>query len=292
MLKVTVPATSANLGPGFDSLGMALDLYNHFYFLTNDDKEPADVTILPQGSLAHRAADLLASRVGKSFLPRKIAVKSHIPISRGLGSSATLTVAGLMASNIMLKANLSDENLVNLAAEIEGHPDNVAPALVGGLVISMSTSRGIKFLKTLPKKGLKAVVAVPEFQLATETARKVLPRSVPHQDAVYNTSRVGFFITAMMLGDYTNLSLAMEDLLHQPYRQSLIPGLKEVMETALLNGSLGSCLSGAGPSILAFCEKDELKISEAMKSQWREFNIKAITYILNIAKEGASWEEN
>lgn len=291
MLKVIVPATSANLGPGFDSLGLALSLYNHFYFYKSEERVPSDVTILPEGSLTHKAVDLLASRVGKTFPPRKIAVKSYVPISRGLGSSATLTIAGLIASNIILKTNLNEETLVNLAAEIEGHPDNVAPALVGGLVISMSTLTGIKFLKTMPKRDLKAVVAVPEFKLATETARKVLPRSVSHSDAVYNTSRVGFFITAMLLGDYTNLSLAMEDLLHQPYRQSLIPGLKEVMGTALLNGSLGSCLSGAGPSILAFCEKDEHIISDAMKKEWEKFHIIAETHILDIAKQGAAWEE-
>lgn len=291
MLKVSVPATSANLGPGFDSLGMALNLHNHFYFFTNEEKEPPGTEILTQGSLAHRAMSLLASRAGKSFPQTIIAVKTHVPRSRGLGSSATLTIAGLAASNKILKANLNEEQLVNLAAEIEGHPDNVAPALVGGLVISMSTSTGIKFLKTMPKRDLKAIIAVPEFELATEKSRKVLPRRVSHRDAVYNTSRVGFFITAMLLGDYTNLSLAMEDLLHQPYRQSLVPGLKEVMEAALANGSLGSCLSGAGPSILAFCEKEAEEISAAMKKEWGKFGIMADTYILDISERGTTWEE-
>jgi len=289
MLKVSVPATSANLGPGFDAVGIALELYNHFYFCAEKQgKPPAGSSYLPSYSLVQRAVNLVAREAGMPSPTWQVAIEANIPRSRGLGSSASLTVAGLIAANHYLQAGITQEELINLASKIEGHPDNAAPALLGGLVISISTAVGVKYVQTKPGKPLQAVVAVPEFELPTAQARSVLPRQVSHSDAVKNTGRTALFVSSMILGNYENLGLAMEDLLHQPYRLTLVPGLKEVMAAAVSAGALGSCLSGAGPSILAFVNERAREVQEAMVQTWQEKGIKAAAYLLDIAGTGAT----
>lgn len=288
MLKVSVPATSANLGPGFDVLGIALDLHNTFYFCTGaQENPPAGLTYLSANSLVQRAAALVSKEVGTGSINWRVAIESHIPRSRGLGSSASLTVAGLVAANHYLSAGLSAERLLNLAIRLEGHPDNAAPALLGGLVISIVTPEGVKYLKTMPGKPISAVVAVPEFELPTSEARQVLPNKVSHHDAVKNTGRTALFVSAMLMGDYSHLRFAMEDVLHQPYRLSLVPGMREVMTAAVDAGALGSCLSGAGPTMLAFVNERAEEVSASMVEAWDKKGIKARGYVLNIATEGA-----
>lgn len=289
MLKIRVPATSANLGPGFDCVGIALDLYNEFYFFDSKETPPAGCQRLLENSLAHRALEHFARYLDESTPQVNIALKGNVPPSRGLGSSATLTVAGIIAADLLFKANLSQEKLIALASELEGHPDNAAPALCGGLVISLMTSQGLVYKKIIPGKPLKAVVVVPEFELATSEARKVLPSFIKHEDAVKNTGRFGFLMTSLLTGDYSFLSVAMEDFLHQPYRLPLVPGLNQVIKEAVQKGALGSCLSGAGPSILAFADKNEGAIAKVMVDTWKEYNIEAKAYILNIASHGAEY---
>jgi len=288
MIKVCVPATSANLGPGFDSIGLALNLHNEFYFYNKDKEQPPRQSVpLHEKSLVHKAMRKLVARtVGKKAPSLDVAIVSGVPRSRGLGSSATLTVAGLVIANLLLETNLDSEKMINIAAQVEGHPDNAAPALVGGLVISMATPQGYKCLKIMPQKTLQAVVAVPDFELSTSVARQVLPKMAPHRDAVHNTGRFGFFVASLLTGDYRYLSLSMDDLLHQPYRLSLVPGMNKVMEAALQAGALGCCLSGAGPSILAFCDKNCEEISAAMKNNWEFSGISSSTYILEIDNQG------
>lgn len=287
MIKVRVPATSANLGPGFDYVGMALELYNDFYFIEDHEEPiPEGSVLLNSNSLTHQAYGLLAERIKKKISPPKIALYSSIPRARGLGSSASLTVAGLVAGNIILRAGLEQDELIELATRLEGHPDNAVPALLGGLVVCMTASGRVRHLKFMPQKPLQVVVAVPEFELPTSDSRKVLPTEVSHRDAVQNTGRFGFFIAAMLTGDYRHLSFAMEDLLHQPYRSQLVPGMKNVMSAALEAGALGSCLSGAGPSILALCDTKVKQICEGMQQAWKEHEIKAEMYVLNIAVNG------
>jgi len=289
MIKVRVPATSANLGPGFDYVGMALELYNDFYFLEDTNEHiPGGSIFLNSNSLTHQAYGLLADKIKKKMSPPKIAIHSGIPRARGLGSSASLTVAGLVAGNIISNAGLDQDELIELATRLEGHPDNAVPALLGGLVVCMTASGRVRYLKFMPQKPLQVVVAVPEFELPTSDSRKVLPSEVSHRDAVQNTGRFGFFIAAMLTGDYRHLSFAMEDLLHQPYRSHLVPGMKKVMSAALEEGALGSCLSGAGPSILALCDTKVNQVSEGMKQAWKEHGIKAEIYVLNIAVDGTS----
>ena len=290
MLKVCVPATSANLGSGFDCVGIALDLYNELYFYKEKESDvPSGATLLPKESLAHRGMELVAEAVGQKVPDLNIAIKTVVPRSRGLGSSATLAVAGLVAANVILEANLKEEEIISLASRIEGHPDNAAPALIGGLVISVTSAQGIKYIKVKPQNPLRVIVAVPDFKLATAAARKVLPVVVPHQDAVFNTGRFGLLMTSFLTGDYQLLKLAMEDRLHQPYRLPLVPGLKEVISAAVSRGALGSCLSGAGPSVLAFCDQQVEGISKVMADTWKEYGVSARTYLLEIAEEGTRY---
>lgn len=292
MLKVRVPATSANLGPGFDAVGIALKLYNDFYIRPQGKGHcPADSVLLSRDSLAHQGVKLLATKTGLPLPALDISISAQVPRSRGLGSSATLTVAGLMGANAFLRAGLSQEELINLATCIEGHPDNAAPALIGGLVVSMNTPQGAKCLRIMPGRPLQVVVVVPDFELATALARKALPKNISHRDAVRNTGRFGFFMTAMALGEYEHLSLAMEDLLHQPYRMPLVPGLQEVMARAVSAGACGSCLSGAGPSILAFCRQDSERVGRAMAETWSEFGIKSEVHALEIEACGATCQQ-
>lgn len=292
MLKVSVPASSANLGPGFDFVGLALNLYNHFYFFEKGrENPPAEAIIITDDSLVHKGMDLLGERYGRDTRNIGVAIIASVPRTRGLGSSATLTLAGVIAANTLFSLKENVEDIINLATSIEGHPDNVAAALVGGLVVCIKTAEGIKYIKTMPKAPLKVIVAVPEFILSTDDARKVLPSEVSYSDAVNNAGRFGFFMASMLTGDYSRLSLAMEDLIHQPYRMQLVPGMREVMKAALDSGALGSCLSGAGPSILAFHDSDGTVISENMKATWQRSGIKADIYLLDVAEEGILCEE-
>jgi len=292
MIKVSVPATSANLGPGFDALGIALALYNHFYFcITDQERPPQGAAFLGANSLVHRAAALVAREIGQKVPDWRVAVEAHIPRSRGLGSSASLTVAGLVAANRYFQAGFSPDKLLNLASKLEGHPDNAAPALLGGLIVAVASEQGIIYLRAMPGKPIRAVVAVPDFELPTAKARKVLPEQVSHHDAVQNTGRTALFVSSMLLGNYEHLRYAMEDVLHQPYRLALVPGLREVMAAALSAGALGSCLSGAGPSVLAFVDEYAGEVREAMIRAWQEKGIKAVTYLLDIAEQGASIAE-
>lgn len=294
MLKVSVPATSANLGPGFDSVGIALSLYNDFYFYNSSEsnKLSPNLDILDKDSLCHKAFNLFNERMGQNVKIPEIAIESSVPQSRGLGSSATLTIAGLIGAKIISNIDPGNDEILAMASKIEGHPDNAAPALFGGLVISTVTGEGIKYIRVMPRKELKAVVAVPEFELRTADARRVLPTNISYSDAVNNTGNFGMFMTSMLTGEYSYLKYAMVDYLHQPYRMPLVPGLKEVVDKAVLNGAFGCCLSGAGPSILAFCDSNDTnKVSTIMKETWQESGISCNTHVLEVEDKGAYWSE-
>lgn len=290
MIKVQVPATSANLGPGFDYVGMALKLYNEIYFFDAFNEEfPAGSVLLRENSLTHRALNLVAGKVRREMPPLQVAIKAGVPKARGLGSSATLTVAGLVAGNAILQAGLAEDDLINLATMLEGHPDNATPALIGGLVVCMASDGQVRYIKIIPQKKMQVVAVIPEFEVSTADARKVLPNAVSLRDAVDNTGRFGFFIASVLTGNYEHLSFAMDDLLHQPYRLQLVPGMKEVMAAAKEAGALGSCLSGAGPTVLALCEAQADEVMNEMKRAWLSFGIQAEAKILEIEEKGASF---
>ncbi|MCA1740671.1 MAG: homoserine kinase, partial [Actinobacteria bacterium] len=206
--------------------------------------------------------------------------ENAIPPARGLGGSAAALVGGAVAAN----------DLLNLVCELDGHPDNAAPALLGGLVIGTLTPEGISAVRLEPKN-LKAVVAVPDFAVSTTAARRALPENVPHKDAAFNVGRSGLLLGALATGEYELLRVAMQDKLHQPYRSHLIPGLEDVIEAALANDAYGACLSGSGPTVLAFApEEHALRISAAMRAAFERNGVRARAWALDVDLSGARVE--
>lgn len=264
-MKIKVPATSANLGPGFDSLGMALDLYNYIEFEKLPGKE-IKMIIKGEGSdeLPKNENNLLYQAYLRVFeylkMPVcgiKLTMENNIPLARGLGSSAAAVVGGLVVANKILNEPLTTEELLKLAVEVEGHPDNVAPALLGGMVISGVSDNDIFYKVIKPGKSLRCSVLIPDFKLSTKAARSVLPESVSFKDAVFNVSRVALLIDAFHSDNYELLNIAIDDKLHQPYRSKLIPGLDEAFLRAKELGLLGISISGAGPTIIVFHKEGE-----------------------------------
>ena len=293
---VKVPATSANCGPGFDSLGLACTLYNTFtYEVCKDglelviDGEGKDLLSADAGNLAFAAFFKVWNKMTDQEIGLKVHMRNNIPLSRGLGSSSTAIVAGLMAANYMTGSTLTKADLVNLATEMEGHPDNVAPALLGGFTISYMEDKTAHSFSFIPAKKLKLVAVVPSMPLSTSKARAAIPTLVPHCDAVFNASRTALLIGALMSGEYSYLSAALEDKLHQPYRASLIPGMEEAFTAAKAMGAYNAIISGAGSTLMAYApvtgNPDE--IGQAMVAALAAKGMDAIYHVLNIDIEGA-----
>jgi len=293
-MKIKIPATTANLGPGFDTLGMALDLYNIVEVEQTESKElQIEVRGLGEGILStgkenivYQAAEKVFQKVG--IYPKNLQLRliNNIPLSRGLGSSAAAIVGGIMVGNQLTGKHLSQQELLKLAAKMEGHPDNVAPALLGGLVISCLDGEEVVYLRLEPPKELQGVVAIPEFYLSTEKARQVLPKEVPFEDAVFNVSRVALLVAAIGTGKWEILPWAVQDRLHQPYRSPLIPGLEEVFQASKEAGAKAVTISGAGPSVLALATENTKAIAQAMEKAFARQQIKSKVQVRNICLSG------
>lgn len=255
MVNVRVPATSANIGSGFDSCGLALNLYNTASFEESDSIEivSADGSFVPigPGNLIYRTANTVYERCGKTLQGLSIVQTNAIPMARGLGSSSACIAAGILGANALLGMPLSQEDMLTLATEMEGHPDNVAPALMGGFVVSAYDDGKVFSLKKNIASGIEFAAFIPSFKLLTEKARAALPTEVSHKDAVYNLSRAALLATAFCEERYDLLRIATKDKLHQQYRLPLIEGGAEIIDTAQEFGALASFISGAGPTILA-----------------------------------------
>lgn len=290
-ITIKVPATSANLGPGFDSLGLALDLWNESTIEQADEfsvsMEGEGKGKLAQGAnnMIVRAAQKVAERVGKKLLPFAARCQNHIPLGSGMGSSAAATLTGLLAANRLTGANLSQDEILSLATELEGHPDNVAPALMGGLVVS--TMQGEKVLaRKLQIAPLHITVVLPDFHFPTREARNSLPKQVPLKDAVHNISRAVLVTEAFRTGDLDLLGEAMTDRLHQPYRLKLIPGAEQALQAMVFDGASAVALSGAGPSLIAF-SKTESTAGVAAKRAFEQAGLSARVFTLQVCHEGA-----
>ena len=249
MITVTVPATSANVGAGFDSLGLAVSMYNVFTFEEADRIQitSVDGTHIPTGSnnLVYRSARVVYDQLGIPMKGLRITQKNTIPMARGLGSSSACIVAGILGANALLGNKLTRRQMLTLATSIEGHPDNVAPAMLGGFVTSVIDEGQIYSVKKEIDTELAFAAFVPDFRLLTSKARAALPAMVSHKDAVYNLSRAAL------------LDVATKDVLHQQYRLPLITGGDEVFELAQDLGALAVYISGAGPTIMAVVHKDD-----------------------------------
>lgn len=264
-VSLRVPATSANCGSGFDTLGLACTLYNDLtYEITNTRGFQLEVTgegseyLRPFGrNLAFSGFLRVWNAVtNKRRIGLKVTMHNRIPMSRGLGSSSSAIVAGLFAANCLCDNYYSKDELLGMATEIEGHPDNVAPAIYGGFTISYMDNDKAHSLRLLPAKPLKFVAVVPDRRLQTYVARQAIPASVPHKDAVFNASRSALLVGALLSGNYEYIGHGLEDKLHQPYRAHLIPGLADVFDAAKAAGAYNAIISGAGSTVMAYAPID------------------------------------
>jgi homoserine kinase len=248
--------------------------------------------LIPRGPEhpAYRAARFVAELVGESDVHFRLVQENDIPPTRGLGGSAAALVGGAVAANELFGGQIAPPDLLNIVCELDGHPDNAAPALLGGLVIGTLTPVGVSAVRLEPKD-LKVVVAVPDFAVSTTAARRALPESVSHRDAAFNVGRSGLLLGALATGEYDLLRVAMQDRLHQPYRAHLIPGLEDVIEAALAHGAYGACLSGSGPTVLAFAPEQRAKtIASAMRTTFEARGVLAKSWALDVDLAGARVE--
>lgn len=280
MIKIQVPATGANLGAGFDALGLALSFYNYVDMEECDgiDIESLDGIDIPcdETNMIYDTAKTVFEICGRDFHGLRIRQANNIPLARGLGSSSACIIAGLAGANRLMGEPLSLDEMVDLSAQIEGHPDNTAPALLGGIVTAVFDGRKVHWVKQEVFTTLKFTVIIPDFELKTEKARECLPKEVPHKAAVFNLSRAALFSASLLTGKYENLRTAVEDKLHQPYRMELIPHAREVFDTAYSLGAYAAFISGAGPSIMTvvdaenhyFAGKMRFALDKAGLSSW------------------------
>lgn len=296
-VSIRVPATSANCGSGFDTLGLACTLYNEVtYEITSSRGFQLEVTgegaeyLKPCGrNLAFASFLRVWNEVtARERIGLKVTMHNRIPMSRGLGSSSSAIVAGIYAGNILSGNRFNDDELLGFATEIEGHPDNVAPALLGGFTISYMDGRKAHSLRVEPAKPLKFIAVVPERRLPTVLARQAIPKTVSHYDAVFNTSRASLLVGALLSGEYQYLASGLEDKLHQPYRAHLIPGLDDVFEAARNAGAYNAIISGAGSTVMAYADvnADHEKIARAMQDAFLKNNEPCAYHILDLDLDG------
>lgn len=269
MLKIRIPATSANLGAGFDALGLAVSLYNYVNVEESDHIEIVSLDHIPvptdRSNLIYTSAETLYQHCGKTLQGLSIEQVNHIPLTRGLGSSSACIIAGLTAANELLGRPLTVDDMVNLAAQLEGHPDNTTPALLGGIVTSVFDGKSVHYVRQEVDSTLHFYAIIPDFELKTEVARGCLPKEIPHKDAVFNLSRAALFSSSLLTGKYENLKIAVEDSLHQPYRIPLIAHAEDVFAAAYRNHAYAVYISGAGPTIMAIVDNSNFPFEKNMR---------------------------
>lgn len=299
-VRVRVPGTSANCGPGFDCLGLACTVYNDLELRLT--REPGlSITMTGEGAtnipcdnrnIVWRSAQYLLEKAGKDkeYRGAVIHMENRVPLSRGLGSSATAIVAGLTAANALIGNPFNRREILQFATDIEGHPDNVAPAIFGGFTVNAVTNGRVDCFSFLPRFRMKFVVAVPNFPLSTRMARKVLPTEVPMKDAIFNIGRASMLVAALTRGNECYLRLGLDDALHQPYRAELIPGMYDVFKAARRAGAAGATLSGAGPCLIAYVlerRHAEEAVGKAMLEAFRKHDVDARILTLDLDTHGA-----
>nr|WP_290221917.1 homoserine kinase [Trichocoleus desertorum] len=303
-VTVTVPATTANIGPGFDCLGAALTVYNQFQFahlLTGLEVGAeqrvqiivegleADRVKTDESNLAYQAFAKLYEHLGQTPPPVQITIQLGVPLARGLGSSATAIVGGLVGANVLAGSPLSATEVMQLAIAMEGHPDNVVPALIGGCRLAATNPEGKWEICDIPwHSDIVPVVAIPNFELSTAEARRVLPTEYSRADAIFNTAHLGLLVRALETGNGKWLRAALQDRIHQPYRQTLIPGYAAVQDTAIAAGAHGLVISGAGPTLLALTNSQQAaNVEAAIANAWVEQGITPLVKALQIDLRGA-----
>lgn len=278
-MMIKVPATTANIGPGFDSLGLALSLYN--YIIVKEGP--------PAENLSQKAFDMALREMGMKEKDIRIEIEGEVPIARGLGSSATCIIGGILAANEITGGRLSREDILELAYKIEGHPDNIVPALVGGLTVSFVDEEKIRYIKLCEIDFIDLVLFIPDFTISTSEARKILPQSLSYRDAVFNIGRVSLLVSCFLKKDISDIRAALEDRLHFPYRKGLVKNIDLIFELSYRNGAKGVFLSGSGPAVAAIVEKHDKEFDDIMKreilnrSEFTGWDVKRVT----VENEGA-----
>lgn len=306
-VSVKVPATTSNIGPGFDSFGMALPIYNTVTLeetvlpgtgieinVVSEDESVDELSVehleLNENSLVYKAVELLYNSIGQTPSELKITIHSNIPIARGLGSSASVIVGGLLAANELLGNPADEAALLSIATEVEGHPDSITPAIVGGFVItSQEDDCSVIYKKIDWPEDWIITACIPEYELPTDISRSVIPENIPLKDAVFNAKRTAMFVNAVTTHDENLMKLALQDRLHQPYRMKLVPGFDKIIENLKHEDDvLGCVLSGAGPSLLVISRRNNLdRIQSIVKDTWSDINIKSVIKTLYVEEKGA-----
>ncbi len=303
-VSVRVPATTANLGPGFDCLGIALPIYNEITVEETvmpgsgveinilEDNENFDVLSIPkdENNIAYKAIELLYNFIGQTASDLKITIKTNIPVTRGLGSSASVIVGGLMAANHLLGNPADDAVLLSIASEVEGHPDNVTPAMFGGFCLSSMESDGsVIYSKISWPQEWKFTLLIPDYELDTNIARSVLPECISVKDAAFNIRKCAMLIDAVNKKDAELMKKCLQDKIHQPYREKLVKGFKELKEFfENKEDILGCVISGAGPTILVIsCNNGFEKIKDDVRNIFNDLNVNCDIRTLNIENEGS-----
>lgn len=294
-VKIRVPGTTANCGPGFDVMGIACSIYNELELKLLKDEE-IKIEIYGDGAgnipcddrnMVWKCIKSLLEKAKADYKGVHIKMTNNVPLSRGLGSSATAIVSGLFAANLYLDNKFSVQDIFEMATEIEGHPDNVAPALFGGITVSTHTKQKLEYVSFMPNFPLKLVVAIPDFYLPTKKARAVLKQEVSLKDAIFNIGHASMIVAALCQGKVDALKGAFDDRLHQQYRASLIPGMYDVFKAADSEGALGTTISGAGPTLIAYTVENAEAIGQAMVEAFAKNNVQAKYLALDIDDKGA-----
>jgi homoserine kinase len=296
MIRVKVPATSANMGPGYDCMGIALEIYN-----------TVEAEIMPEGlvietfgrdagliqnnstNLIYKAMERVFRLAGYSPTGLKITSYNEIPVEKGLGSSAASTAAGIMLANALAGDRLGLDEIIELGTEIEGHPDNIVPALIGGMTLSYAQdASAVGYIKMDFPEKMRMLMMVPDFTLPTSKAREVVPKQVDIKDAVFNVSRAALMVAALTSNRPELLRYAVQDRLHQPYREKLIPGMEEVFAKAYNAGARGVFLSGAGSTLIAMVDANEHNFLPSLQSFLYERSLNWELKYVDVSKQGAA----
>jgi homoserine kinase len=298
MVRVRAPATTANLGPGFDTLGMALNLY----LQVEAELMGSGIEIVfsgvrdrlvmesPQENLIYKAMNLVFKKALYQPTGLYIEIDNDIPIGKGLGSSAAAIVAGMFTANRLIGDPFSSEELLRWAVAMEGHADNVVPCRTGGLTVAMVYKGEVFYQRVQAGQELQVVAAVPEFILTTEQSRSVLPSSIALPEVISNLQRACFLLASLYNGDFSHIDKAMQDMVFQPLRQQFIPGFQQVLKSALAAGALGTALSGAGPSVMAFTRAvQETVVGQAMAEAFGEAGVKVQVLYLKPDMQGVHY---
>lgn len=293
--RLCVPASSANLGPGFDALGLALNLYLTCIVAPSDrmivTSSGIDADAIPQdeSNLIWQTASGVAEAQKKTLPPIHLEIRNDIPIGKGLGSSAAALTAGVVLANLLLDLNWSRHRILDEATCIEGHPDNVSACVLGSIVASSMDAAGTHAVRVELPANYAVAVVVPDFMLPTSHARAVLPQFYCREDVVFNVQRSALLIAALFTGNTDSFSAALQDRLHQPYRAPLIPGFSQMLQLRE-PGLLGCALSGAGPSVLVFYQRGYESVTAHFEQLFSSHGHSAKTYFTDIQRAGYTLE--